>query len=219
MPRRLCKGCDRHSIPADAPKTCKACSIPCSIVIGKKLVAQQRAMQERSRAKQAKAEKQAHKKQKREFYANDYKKQFSLTKTTAQRLANRLDAAHGCICCTTERGSQQFCGGHFKTAGAHPELALDLRNIHGQANQRCNKQKSGNISGDKHSHGYKAGLIMRYGQWIIDYLESYHAPRKRTCDELIAMRAEYAAEIKRLEKGLPPSRNWRELPQAQELAA
>ena len=163
--------------------------------------------------REAKEQRRADKRKKLEFISNDYSKQFDLTKKSAQRLANRLDQHLPCICCSVPRGSAQFCGGHFKTAGAHPELALDLLNIHGQRNFHCNQQKSGNIEGDKHSHGFKRGLVVRYGQWIVDYLDSYHPPRKYTCDELIALRAEYRAEIRRLEKGLPASKDWRAITQ------
>ncbi len=218
MPRRLCKGCDRYSIPADAPKTCKACSIPCSIVIGKKLVARQRAMQERSRAKQAKAEKQESTRRKKEFFINDYSHQFDLTKKAAQKLANALDRDLRCISCDCVRGVQ-FCGGHFRTVGAHRELALDLRNIHGQCNRNCNMGLSGNIGGTKKTRGFRAGLVERFGQAFVDFLESAHKAPKPTCEQLIQLRAEYAAEFRRIMKGLPPSRDWRALPEQQQAAA
>lgn len=101
----------------------------------------------------------------------------------------------------------------MKTAGGHPELALDLRNIHGQANQLCNLRKSGNLAGDKHSKGYRQGIIDRYGQKMLDYLESYHPPKNWTCDELIKLRAEYAAEIRYIDKHGVPSKDWRSLEQ------
>lgn len=167
---------------------------------------------ERAEKKAVKADKQANRKALKDYREKDHSYQFKLTKKAAQALANALDAKLPCICCDTPRGKQQFCGGHFKTGKAHPELSLSLLNIHGQANRNCNEGKSGNINGDKHSKGYKQGLIDRYGQWLVDYLESYHPPRKFTCEELIAMRKEFAAETRRLKKGLPPSRNWRSLP-------
>jgi hypothetical protein len=154
-------------------------------------------------------EKKENRKAKLELDKNDYRKQFQSTKKAVQRLANRLDAGEGCICCGEPRGRSQFCGGHYKTSQAHPELALDLLNIHGQRNQLCNMQKSGNLAGDKHSHGYTQGLINRYGQWIIDYLESYHPPKNYTCDQLIQMRKEFNAEIRYIEKHGKPSKDWR----------
>jgi hypothetical protein len=136
-----------------------------------------------------------------------YSHQFTLTKKAAQALANALDAGLPCICCNEPRGKAQFCGGHYKTAGAHPEL----RNIHGQRNALCNQHKSGNITGDKHSKGYKQGLVDRYGQALVDWLDVHHEAKNYTCDDLIAMRKEYAAEIRRLKDGLTMSKNWREL--------
>jgi hypothetical protein len=217
VPRCANKSC-RHKLPKGAiPRVCNDFCRDAAIgqAIAKVKAAKDRAA---ARAKnlverEAKEQRKQFRRKKQEFVANDYSKQFALTKKEAQKLANRLDQRLPCICCSKPRGDVQFCGGHFKTAGAHPELALDLRNIHGQRNHHCNQQKSGNIEGDKNSHGYKRGLVARYGQWIVDYLESYQPTRKRTCDELIAMRKEFAAEIRRLEKGEAPSKDWRALPQ------
>jgi len=167
------------------------------------------------RAPKIKAEKQALQQSRAElkaFKQRDYSYQFGLTKSMAQGLANDLDRHLPCICCGTPRRGQLFCGGHYRTGKAHPELALDLLNIHGQANRNCNEGKSGNINGDKHSHGYRQGLIARYGQWIIDYLESYHPPNRRTCEQLIELRAEMAADRRRLKVGLPPLKDWRAPP-------
>lgn len=173
----------------------------------------QKALESRKRAqsREAKAQQREASKAKREAKQGNYSHQFNLTKKMAQKLANRLDANLPCICCDEPRGKAQFCGGHAKSAGAHPELALDLRNIHGQRNALCNQHKSGNWAGDKHSKGYRQGLIDRYGQSMLDWLESYHPPAKRTVDELMQLRAVYAEEIRRLERGESASRDWRQI--------
>lgn len=155
--------------------------------------------------------KRADKKDKKDFNINNYRHQFKLTRLAAQKLANRLDAELPCICCGAMRGTAQFCGGHAKTQKAHPELALDLHNIHGQRNAFCNKHKSGNWSGDKQSWGYKQGLILRYGQGMVDYLETFRPKVQYTPQDLIALRKLYAKEIRLLEAGLPASRGWRQL--------
>lgn len=185
------------------------CDVGCEAKYG--LERSRKAQESRRRAEKRKAaqETKKHKAERNEAKARNYAYQFDLTKKTAQKLANRLDWALPCICCDEPRGKAQFCGGHGKSAGAHPELALDLRNIHGQRNALCNQHKSGNWAGDKHSKGYKQGLIDRYGIELLAWLESYHPPAKRTCDELIALRKVYAAEIRRLERGEGPSRDWR----------
>jgi len=162
-----------------------------------------------------------HKALKKKVLGEDRPRQFELTRLAAQRLANLLDAGLSCICCGAPRnGATQFCGGHYKTGGGHPELALDLRNIHGQRNVLCNQHKSGNICGDKHSHGFKEGLLRRYGDELVQWLDGCHPATKPSCDQLAALRKLYSAEIRRLEKGMSPSRDWRSLslPSVTELA-
>lgn len=161
-------------------------------------------------AKKARSKEASQKK--KEFNENDYRYQYKLTLARCRRLANLLDAHLGCICCDAPRNGVQFCGGHYKTAGGNPELALDLRNIHGQRNKTCNEQKSGNIEGDKHSHGFTEGLRRRYGQELVDWLDGPHEMKQNTPQSLIAYRKEVNAEIRRLESGLPPSKDWRALP-------
>ena len=168
-------------------------------------------------AKGQKIKQKEHRREKRQYDENDYKRQFGLTKKAAQRLAVRLDFNHPCISCGNAK-DVQYCGGHYKTAGGHPELALDLRNIHQQCNRYCNMELSGNLAGNKHSYGYTHGLREAGGQAILDYLNGYHPPKNYTCQELIAMRKEYNAEIRRVEQGLPPSRDWRALSEAEKEA-
>lgn len=216
MPKCRNKACKAKLPKGTLPQVCSDACQKAAIAeaIAKSNEAAKRAIKKAQNTK-AREEKEARKqarRRKQEFVANDYSKQFQLTKRAAQALANALDRDLPCICCSAPRGSAQFCGGHFKTAGAHPELALDLLNIHGQRNFHCNQNKSGNIEGDKHSHGYKRGLVARYGQWIVGYLDGYHPPRKYTCEELIAMRKEFAADTRRIKQGLAPLKDWRALP-------
>jgi hypothetical protein len=178
-----------------------------SIAAGRKLLQAKRSAQ--------------HKELKRRVVGEDRRHQFALTKAVAQRLANLLDAGKECICCGAPRsGGAQFCGGHYRTSGAHPELALDLRNIHGQRNATCNQHKSGNIAGDKFSYGYREGLTRRYGPDLVRWLDGAHDQVKLTCQQLASLRQMYSAEVKRLTAGDQPSRDWRSLslPRCCELA-
>ena len=52
-------------------------------------------------------------------------------------------------------------------------------------------------------------LIERIGQKKVDWLESYHEPIKYTCDQLINMRKLFSEEVRKLEQGFKPSREWR----------
>lgn len=105
-----------------------------------------------------------------------------------------------CISCQKPLGNDQWCCGHFKTRGARPDLAFDQRNAYLQHNVRCNK----NLSGD--TVNYKIGLLYRFGQRegqaIIDYCEVHQKTPKRTTDDWKAMKKEYRARIRELEKTL-----------------
>jgi radical SAM superfamily enzyme YgiQ (UPF0313 family) len=221
VPRRLCKGCDRYSIPADAPKTCKACSIPCSIVIGKKLVAQQRAMYERSRAKQAKEEKQKHTKQRKEFKANDLPHQKELTRRVFNTMIRLLDRGKCCPTCDEPLIEGEYDAGHVRTVASCPQLRFDARACFGQC-RKCNG--SGTIrkrvkkTQEVVSDLYKAWILSEFGQAYYDWLYGPHELTHYACETLHIMRKEFAAEIKRLEQGLPPSRDWRALPEQQQVA-
>lgn len=204
---RKCRHCKERNRTEDmivTPNNAAFCDDKCASEYGKKRIPQ-------VRKKQQLDERRENKKAIRELDAQDRKKQWALTKKEAQTLANLLDSGLPCICCDEPRGNVQFCGGHMKTAGGHPELALDLRNIHGQRNRYCNQEKSGNIEGDKHSKGYRQGIVDRYGQAHLDWLESHHELQHFTCDELIALRKVYAAEKSYIKKHGKPSRNWRSL--------
>lgn len=173
------------------------------------------------KARQAKQEMAETREAKQRLKGNDYSYQLKLTKRVAQKLANRLDAyhGHGCISCDTQKTDIQYSGGHYKTGGGFPELAVDLRNIHRQCNRNCNESLSGNIHGTKTSGGYIKGLVARYGQQYVDWLDGPHSMQQFTCDTLKAIRKEYAAEIRRIEAGQGPSRNWRELKEPRREAA
>ena len=128
-------------------------------------------------------------------------------KTAAQNAVNRYVKARDrlrflsqgkrpeCISCGNTNPAIQYCAGHYKTRGAHPELALDPKNIHLQCNKRCNEQLSGNINGDKTTRGYNAGIVAWYGEdegsQLIEYLTKYHPPKNYTHEDLEEIRKKY----------------------------
>jgi len=155
-------------------------------------------------SKQARARKRQQAKVKKEINkafkqakGNDHRHQFNLTKNKIQHWVNHIrDHGKPCISCGNENPNILYSGGHYKTAGGHLEIALDSRNIHRQCLMNCNKSLSGNISGNKHSEGFVKGLIKRYGQDYVHWLDSYHEPVKYTVDELRAIRAYYSKLIR-----------------------
>jgi hypothetical protein len=103
-----------------------------------------------------------------------------------------------CISCGKE--SMDWCCGHFKTVGAQGGLRYDRMNTYLQCNRYCNMGLSGNIEGNKNTHGYKKGLILRFGEEagkrIIDYCESNTAPVKLEWESIEGMRKEFNKKIR-----------------------
>lgn len=148
----------------------------------------------------AKKEKE-HRKSVRTVKDNDRKHQFKLTKEVIQKWVNHVrDSEFGCISCGTTKPTILYSGGHYRTAGGNPEIALESKNIHKQCLFNCNKNKSGNINGDKHSIGFKNGLIERYGEEYVDWLESHHESNRLDCDQLRELRAYYNRLIREKKK-------------------
>jgi len=166
-----------------------------------------KAQKAREKAQKAKDKAQAaeHKAQKVEFEANDIQHQHKLTQSTVNRLCLVLDQGKPCISCgRPDQGGRMRNAGHFKSRGANSGLRYDLLNLHGQC-VPCNLYQSGNIE------GYRSGLLERYGSAIVDYLDTAPRVKAWTAPELIQMRSEVSEEIRRLERGESPSRNWRQI--------
>lgn len=187
---KKCKMCLEFFQPTRSIQPC--CSFNCELAYATehaKKKAANRELQERKRIKQ---EAREARKAKKEYTDNHYPTQFQKTKEVVQRWAGGVrDASKPCISCSTT-ADVQYAGGHYRTVGANPELALDTRNIHRQCNRRCNCELGGNIHGAMGTHGYVVGLVNRYGQEFVDWLDGPHEPKKYTCEQLREIRAYYA---------------------------
>jgi hypothetical protein len=141
----------------------------------------------------------------RNFRMQDKGHQMKLTQREFNKMVRLLDSNQGCISCHKQAGdSCKYDAGHYKTTAAMPPLRFDARNVFKQCH-KCNTQLSGNLI------EYKARLLERFGQAYVDWLEGPHDNPKWTCDQLATMRTEFKAEIRRLERGEPASRDWRKL--------
>ena len=111
-----------------------------------------------------------------------------------------------CISCGNELGGDQWCCGHFKTQGGNGRIRYDRKNTFIQHNHRCNKQLSGDIEGSHNTHGYKQGLINRFGvdeaYKIMAYCDSNTGPKKWSCDELEELRKQCNSRIRELQQRL-----------------
>lgn len=154
---------------------------------------------EKEKRKAARAKKEA-------FYANDLTKQKALTQAAANKLCSLLDAGQNCISCGRPlRGGRFQHSSHFKSRGANSFLRYSMLNLHLSC-VVCNQHFSGNVE------GYREGLKERYGQPILDYLDNAPRVKDWECAELISLRAILNAEIRHINKGNPPSRDWRAIP-------
>lgn len=105
------------------------------------------------------------------------------------------DKGKPCISCGTMK-SVQYCAGHYKTRGAHPELRFHPLNIHKQCNQYCNLQLSGNIS------NYRPKLIEKIGISQVEWLEGHHEAQKFTIEDAKEIKAYYKEQLKLLRSGV-----------------
>lgn len=188
--KKKCKQCREWFQPTRAIQPC--CGFRCELAYATehaKKKANDRELQERKRVKK---EARDARKAKREYIDNHYPTQFQKTKLVVQQWAGGIrDAGKPCRSCGTT-ADVQYCGGHYRTVGANPELALDTRNIHRQCNKRCNCELGGNIHGAMGTHGYTVGLVNTHGQDFVDWLNGPHESKKYTCDQLREIRAYYA---------------------------
>jgi len=161
-----------------------------------------------ARIKKQKDDKQSDKDFKQKHQIETVKYQHKLTKPVFNRLRvleeklwfSKRGIEPYCISCGKE--GMDWCCGHYRTVGHQGNLRYDPRNCYIQCNWACNKNLSGNIEGNKHSHGYKKGLILRFGQAegqsIIDYCERSTTPAKWDWYELQEFRRDCNARIRAL---------------------
>jgi hypothetical protein len=106
-----------------------------------------------------------------------------------------------CISCGKE--NMDWCCGHYQSVGSTGGLRYDRQNTYLQCNKYCNKELSGNISGNKTTRGYEKGLIERFGEdkahSIMEYCKSNTGPVKWYWEDMEDQRARFAKEIKLLE--------------------
>lgn len=164
----------------------------------------------REKKKEAKEFDQKTAKMKKEFNSKDVRWQHKNTQPRFNRMRVLQELAwfseRGiepyCISCL--KTNMDWCCGHFKTVGAQGVLRYDPQNTYLQCNRYCNMGLSGNISGNKNTIGYVAGLAHRFGadeaKVIIDYCESNSAVKKWRPGEVEEIRSRANEEVRRLER-------------------
>jgi hypothetical protein len=174
--KKKCKVCKEWYQPKYPLQ--KACTAPCAI----KLMRQDKAKKERKRLLE------------RKRALKTPSKIASEVVSVVNKYICKRDRFKGCISC----GGQVSEAGHYVHAGSRYRLSpirFDLMNIHGQCGN-CNRWNHGKIA------EYQQGLIARYGQGTLDYLNDFKIRVDRGevpplgRDELLALKKEYQDKIK-----------------------
>lgn len=125
----------------------------------------------------------------------------------AMRRLEELAKGRGCMSCGRSRQEVEagewrpggyWDGGHFKSKGAFPELALEPLNIWLQC-KSCNAG-SGKYArkGYTVNASFEANLAAAEGQALVDWLNGPHAPKHYDIDDLRAIVAQCKAKLKDL---------------------
>jgi hypothetical protein len=87
----------------------------------------------------------------------------------------------------------QWHAGHYKTAGAHPELRFNTFNIYKQC-APCNNHLSGNIL------EYRKNLVRLKGAEFVEWLEGKHESKKYSTEDLKRIKKLFAKKKRLYEK-------------------
>lgn len=206
LPRRKCanKECRQWFHPTRDTQT--VCGYECASAVGKentRKVREDALRKELKRKREEEKEGRARRRTRR-----DELRPTSYFKARAQDAFNAFIRARDfdlpCISCGETNppdlhGGQWDCG-HFKSVGANPELRFEERNAHKQC-KSCNAG-SGKYTAKEATvaKNYEDGLIARYGQEYVDWLNGPHEMTNYRRDDFIRVRDEYRAKLKELKQ-------------------
>jgi hypothetical protein len=151
---------------------------------------------------------------------NNHKWQTAETQRAFNELARLLDAdqpciVHGMHLCGHESG---WHAGHYLTVASQPALRFDLRNCFKQCG-RSNKGDAKYVANNSSiRERFEYGIATMHSPELLMWLKGHHPAKHYTCAELADMRAMFREENKRLKRGDRPSQDWRQIPQAKEVA-
>ena len=114
---------------------------------------------------------------------NNLSNEKKLTQTVINKYVRLRDKGLRCISCNKYEVDMvgYWDSGHYLTVGAHSNIRFNVNNINSQCRD-CNGFKGGN------PEQHRAGILRRYGQKRLDWLDGYHPLKKYTYDDLARMR-------------------------------
>lgn len=109
----------------------------------------------------------------------DNSKLFAAAQRAVNTFVRLRDNGLGCISCEKDKNWHgQWHAGHFKSVGANSNLRFNVKNINKQCSV-CNNYNSGNVA------EYERGIVKRYGQERLDWLNCQPRLRKFTNEYLV----------------------------------
>lgn len=206
LPRRKCanKECRQWFHPVRDTQT--VCGYECASAVGTE---QTRKAREDAKRKESAKQRATEKKERaawrqRKAAVKPLKHWEDLTQRVVNDYIRERDHDLPCISCGETNppdlhGGQWDCG-HFKTVGAYPELRFEERNAHKQC-------KSCNAGAGKYTakeatvaQQYEAGLVARYGQGYVNWLNGPHEMTNYRREDFIRIRDEYRDKLKALKQ-------------------
>ncbi len=121
--------------------------------------------------------------------------------TEAQAAVNAYvrirDRGKPCVSCgKPDNGTHQRHASHYRSVGACSSLRFNLKNVYASC-QQCNTSKSGNLL------EYRIRLKARYGESLVEWLESQNEPKRYETDYLIRLRDVFRKRVNRLKLRQP----------------
>ena len=178
---KKCKVCTKEFYPARPMQT--VCTPLCAMSHARK-------MTERSQEVLKKAERIADKAKREALKSrSEWMKE---AQTAFNAYIRERDRDAPCISCGRFHDGQWHAG-HYLSTGARPELRFEPMNVHKQC-QPCNTHLHGNLV------LYRVNLIQKIGLDRVEWLEGPHEPLKLTVEAIKALRDEYRAKTRALQR-------------------
>lgn len=187
--KRCCECKQRFVYRNTFDKTCD--NIECRVAYGTKVAEKSRAKREADARRKAIAEKKEDKEKLARLKPGylEGKAQDAINEYVRIR-----DSDKGCISCEkSEWWDGQWHAGHLKTRGANSFLKFHLWNLNKQCSV-CNNHHSGNVA------EHERGIVARYGQERLDFLQSAPKSRRYSDEYLIRLAAVFRKKTRILKK-------------------
>jgi 5-methylcytosine-specific restriction endonuclease McrA len=107
------------------------------------------------------------------------------------------DRGKPCVSCgKPDNGTHQRHASHYRSVGACSSLRFNLKNVYASC-QQCNTSKSGNLL------EYRIRLKARYGESLVEWLESQNEPKRFEIEYLKRLKALFNKKTRVIKKRQP----------------